>query len=165
MIVAAKKGKPTACMRADICLNAAITWSPTAVCVATSVLAVPMSFTPSNIIANWTPLCEMTSRSTRPNALGPSPSARMRLPPAAALEMAMLAVDGLVARRFSTRSGHLVVVGQHNVFLLNYYFYLSFPSVSLPRPSVILSPIIANVLADFGTQASTALMKYLDENE
>jgi hypothetical protein len=39
--------------------------------------------------------------------------------------------------------------------------YRLFMSVSLPRPSVMLSPIIANPLDSWETQPSMALIKYL----
>lgn len=41
-------------------------------------------------------------------------------------------------------------------------WYLLFLSVSLPRPSVMLSPMMANVRYSGGDHASTAERKYLD---
>ena len=146
VIVAAKMGSPAACERRTNCLYAAMTRSPMSCCAAVVASATPMSFTPSKMNVYLTPGWERTSRSKRPMALGPRPSARIRFPPAAWFPNARVLREGSeeFCRRARRRSGQRL-------------FALS----SLPRPSVIESPTNATVRIDVGTHASRVLMKYL----
>ena len=102
------------------------------------------------------------SRSMRPTVLGPKPSARMRLPPAAWLNTPMLDVAGFACILPRTRSGQLLdISGNEEELRIWGRVYRSLPPVSLPLPSVIESPRIPKALDDGEDQASTALIKNL----
>lgn len=96
------------------------------------------------------PACATTSRSMRPSALGPSPSASTRLPPAASLttattttEAAPVPVLASDCRRAASWSGQR-----------------SLPLVVLPRPSVMLSPTMTREPNRDGSHASMPVRKY-----
>ena len=70
--------------------------------------------------------------------------------------------------RARTRSGHLMIMfsvwsrgGESDRIRLGENTHLLFLSVSLPLPSVILSPMIAKVRYSGGDHASRAEIKYL----